>query len=538
MEEHPDSALIILNNIDSITLKGNKERAKYALLKTIALDKNYIDKTTCEILQPAIDYYLKEGTADEILKTLYYRGRIYQNAEEYTKAMTSFISGRELFDQSSDSLTIARLLAAQGAVNYELNRFDVYINNNIIASKIYHSLNLPYNEVVCLCRALQGASIIEEKEISDSIANACIELTKSNIDHYNYFFPYYLVYQTTFCSNEEILNTLNSIPKDKELEYSLTIDIANAYIKLGDTQKADSIINSLSIEPSSIYYMKYLSTKVILEDNSGNYQKALNYYKTYFDTVYQESTKITDLHFVSAEDNHTLELDNIQISKNERKSLIIAIVIISSLLIFIVIIYYKNIQKSKRLIISSKLQEQNKNLELAKQNAEHARNEQQLISENLQLKISVLEEECEQLKSLLKNKESLSNPIETAIKERIELLNNILATKISNDDTLSESHSSILENIIEDRDSFMNSTRLAFKASHPQFIKYLEDHNLSDQEINYLCLYAIGLRGKEVGEYIKNRRHYHVSSEIRKKLEIDEHQTNIGIYIRKLMKSL
>lgn len=264
MEEHPDSALIILNNIDSISLKGDEERAKYALLKTIALDKNFIDKTTFEILQPAIDYYINEGTADEKLKTHYYRGRIFQNAEEYTKAMTSFISGRELFDQSSDSLTIARLLAAQGAVNYELNRFDVYINNNIIASKIYHSLNLPYNEVVCLCRALQGASIIEDKEHSDSIANACIEVTKSNPDHYDYFFPYFLVYQTTFCSNEEILNTLNSIPKNKELGYSLTIDIANAYIKLGNTQKADSIINSLSIEPSSIFYMKYLSTKVIL----------------------------------------------------------------------------------------------------------------------------------------------------------------------------------------------------------------------------------------------------------------------------------
>lgn len=254
--------------------------------------------------------------------------------------------------------------------------------------------------------------------------------------------------------------------------------------------------------------------------------------------MYQENAKITNLHFSSAEDNHTLELDNIQINNEKKKTRTITFAIIFTLLLIIVIIYYTKFPKSQHNITSDKLQEQNKNLELAKQNAEQERNEQKLISENLQLKISALEEECEQLKLLLNNKESLSNPIETAIKERIELLNNILATKISNDEAISESHSTLLENIIEDRDSFMNSTRLAFKASHPQFIKYLEDHNLSDQEINYLCLYAIGLRGKEVGEYIKNRRHYHVSSEIRKKLEIDEHQTNIGIYIRKLMKSL
>ena len=84
----------------------------------------------------------------------------------------------------------------------------------------------------------------------------------------------------------------------------------------------------------------------------------------------------------------------------------------------------------------------------------------------------------------------------------------------------------------------MDSTRLAFKASHSQFMKYLEDCGLTESEQNYLCLYAIGMRGKEIGEYIQLKRHYHISSDIRKKLGIDEHETNIGIYIRKLMKRL
>lgn len=84
----------------------------------------------------------------------------------------------------------------------------------------------------------------------------------------------------------------------------------------------------------------------------------------------------------------------------------------------------------------------------------------------------------------------------------------------------------------------MDSTRLAFAASHPKFMEYLEQHGLSMYEINYLCLYAIGLRGKEVGNYIQIKRHYIISHEIRKKLGIDEHETNIGLYIRKLMRNL
>lgn len=68
-------------------------------------------------------------------------------------------------------------------------------------------------------------------------------------------------------------------------------------------------------------------------------------------------------------------------------------------------------------------------------------------------------------------------------------------------------------------------------------MEYLEQHGLSTDEINYLCLYAIGLRGKEVGEYIQIKRHYIISHEIRKKLGIDEHETNIGLYIRRQMKN-
>ena len=69
-------------------------------------------------------------------------------------------------------------------------------------------------------------------------------------------------------------------------------------------------------------------------------------------------------------------------------------------------------------------------------------------------------------------------------------------------------------------------------------MSYLESKGLSEYEINYVCLYAIGLRGKEVGEYIQLKRHYNISSEIRHKLGINEHETNLGIYIRNLMQQL
>ena len=122
--------------------------------------------------------------------------------------------------------------------------------------------------------------------------------------------------------------------------------------------------------------------------------------------------------------------------------------------------------------------------------------------------------------------------------ERLTLLNRFFTAHITNsNDSTNKLHEEI-ETLIANRDTFMDSTRLSFAASHPRFIKYLEEHGLTEWEINYCCLYAVGLRGKEVGTYIKMRSHYNQSSIIREKLGIGEHDTNLGIYIRKLLEGL
>ena len=79
MREHPDSAMSVLLSIDKNKLDNDEEKARHALLMSMALDKNYIDTTTFDVLRQAIDYYLKEGSPDDRLRTLYYQGRIFQN---------------------------------------------------------------------------------------------------------------------------------------------------------------------------------------------------------------------------------------------------------------------------------------------------------------------------------------------------------------------------------------------------------------------------------------------------------------------------
>ena len=95
-----------------------------------------------------------------------------------------------------------------------------------------------------------------------------------------------------------------------------------------------------------------------------------------------------------------------------------------------------------------------------------------------------------------------------------------------------------MESLLDNKEEFMNSTRLAFTGTHPKFIQYLEEKGLTEWEINYCCLYLIGLKGKDIGEYINLKRHYTYGSVIRQKLGLTENDTNLSLYLRKLMDNL
>ena len=57
--EKVDSCLAVLRSIDTAALTRPADKARWALLYAMALDKNYIDTTDLSVLQPAIDRYTR-----------------------------------------------------------------------------------------------------------------------------------------------------------------------------------------------------------------------------------------------------------------------------------------------------------------------------------------------------------------------------------------------------------------------------------------------------------------------------------------------
>ena len=210
INSRPDLALSILDSIKPETIRDNNTKARYALLFSIALDKNYVDTTTFDILQPAIDYYLKKGTPDEKLKTYYYQGRIYQNRNENDSAMQSFVKGKDFFIHCSDSITMANLLVAQGTLFYTTYKFNEFIENNLLASKLYESSDKRENELKTLGNILDGCILLGYKSLADSIYIIANDKISHNKNLTPIIEPYLLSYVMEFGSDAEIRNVINN----------------------------------------------------------------------------------------------------------------------------------------------------------------------------------------------------------------------------------------------------------------------------------------------------------------------------------------
>ena len=519
MNTQPDSALTVLDGIPTSDVKGKETSARYALLKSMALDKNYIDTTTFDVLQPAIDYYITDGTPDEQLRTYYYQGRIYQNKGDEENAMLSFINAQEIND-ATDTLTLAHLLVAQGTLYLRQYKVHDFVANNIESAKLYGAIGKHIPEIKSYTKAIDGYVMMDNKEAADSILSICIPLVQKNPDGEAYLFSSLLAYTMIFGTDSEIKNFLDEY-RDSELTTDDTMNFAQGYAKIGEYDRALELISSISPNAYTIDSLKYASVKIDILEKQGNYEQALKLYKDYSAMLerYQNNLLSQDLLFVDKK--HQLEMGKRM--EIHRKDRIIGGTLcgIFALVLLVSWLYYRGyISRTKRM----QAEKENENLKLER--------------DNLNLIISRLKDERDNLKELQKEQSELSKPIQDVIKIRLDMLNGLLASEITGSESHAKPYHKWIESIRKDKVTFMNSTREAFAVTNPKFIDYLQSHDLTDEEINYLCLYAIGLRGKEVGEYIELKRHYNVSSEIRHKLGIDEHETNLALYIRRLLSEL
>lgn len=555
IEVAPDSAMAIIDAIDADGLSGREQKAHYALLKSMVLDKNYIDTTTFDVLKPAIDYYLEHGTPNEKLRTLYYQGVIYRNSGDRDNALNSYAKAIDAGKECPNSLVLARAYVAQGGIFNELYAFKDYTESYIKASQIYKTNKYKDLEFQCLLNAYNGAILMQDKVLADSLNIVCSGIESNDSTLIKYRYANTISYAAKF-GDQKMLEEFVRQMKTTRMDDFIIVKIAFAYHKMGRNDRALELLNSVDQQSGNYDELNFLSIQEPVLEDLARYKEALDTYKRF--VVLQDSINMQKFEYMfdSVEARNQIEL---QAQKdNERNTRIIwscvgGIIILCLGIIILFLLSRSNKIKKELAIQKVKVKEaenaqlksegerlalEKGQLEIENKNIQLERDKKELEAENLSHRVEILEIESENLKKLIDSQEELPSEVQDAIKVRIEMLNSLLAGYITANEQYEKPYDVWVKELTANTEEFMNSNRLAFQASHPRFIKYFEEHGLSVDEINYVCLYAIGLRGKEVGNYMKKRSHVNISSAIRKKLGIDKHETNIGIYVRKLLRAL
>lgn len=515
IETHADSALVTLQNIRPENLANKEEKAKHALLLSMAMDKNNIDRTDFEVLQPAIDYYQNHGTATDKLRTYYYEGRIFTNQGDNASAIIRFNRALTQGSTSDDLRTKARTHVAQANIYKDLYQFGQSVKENKQAAELFKETGLAHSYANCLIRLINDYTLLNNKENTQRYIDICQPMLSSlSIGKLNEFYSVYLIHLTNHGLEEDIISALEKYRTTIPTENLDWLTIAKAYLTIGNYREALACVQNYQPSDNIDQNIRFYAISTQIYQKINQPEKALETYLNY--------TSITDSIRVSTyaksaqfiEEFHQHELKSIKEKERTDKVIFTSILIVFILLVICVGIRIRLVARTR----------QKEHLEVEK--------------EKYRLQCLQIEEELDNLSRLLAQQHELSETTQQILAERVSLLNKFFATYIKSygesDCTINEE----IEKLVTDKEAFINSNRISFSGSHPKFIHYLEEKGLTEWEINYCCLYTLGLNGKEIGTYIKMRSHYNQSSIIRDKLGIGEHDTNLGIYLRKLLKEL
>ena len=497
MNDNPESSLEILESIDKDLLSTRKQKAKFALLYSMALDKNYIDIKADSIIAPAVKFYEYRGAKEERFLCNYYHARIYENAGDYENALLYAAKAESIDTSKIPAENKCLLYAMKGRIYHNDWRITEAIDSYEMACD-YAVESERYRHYVYYL--LKLADIYRYNDDYES-SNRCVQVA----DQYNIHFTL----SDTHIYKSLVLSNMINLGKDSSLcvqyadEYIKEYPqydmirwhiIAKAYLYAGFTDKAYEMLQNYDdyskIKSDAAYYgvLSDILTQI------GKYQDALEAHHRFAKLVKQTDVSRHNSNIRLVEERYENEL-----SQNRQKHFASYIVAIAICMLFLII--YMNIRWKR----------------------EYIRNKSNLADLQQEYDALVLLKErmdatYQYLSNQMTETSYTDQELMRVLGHRIKSLSAFLQKPIP--DSLSKVASQI-EELKKNKNYIVDSIGLLYAVTYPDFVNELRVHDLTSSEIGFCCLYLLGLNIPEAGEVIgKVSSVYNVNSSIRKKLGI------------------
>lgn len=520
MKEYPDSALALLDSLDRSRLTTREAKARHSLLYSQALDKNYIDLSTDSIIKPAVKYYARHGSPDDRLKTQYYLGCIFRNAGDRERAMEHFVEAERYVDRATDWQAVGRLYSAKRTIYADIYDFEKSYRDALLSAEYYGKAGDLRLQIKALTCTADYAYILKDYEVADSLLNDIKESYWDEMDNlsksYYYSSAINLARHSDIDATKKLVNEyIRTISTPEDIDWGV---VANAYRLAEDTDSALWALERYPLGfPDYETEPQYLLLCSLIYEDLGQYDKAYSSLKKYSDIVGDEDIEKFEADTKFIEERYAHEN---AVTRHRNTIILIVSGTVTALLL-------------AALIISSL----RGRIKIARLRAEQERLEAERKLQYLENFNKKLLQEKDTLTEMLSNS-SLSDNARQSVNDMITTVTGLLSAKASGTDSdVINIVNQKMEQLAENRNRFVLSVMLSYAAAHPLFTAALKERGLSDWETGYCCLYAMGLRGKDIGNLMGgSHSHHNRASVIRAKLGLTEHDTTLGRWLLKFAK--
>lgn len=411
--EAPDSALSVLQTLSLSEIHPKSLRAKYALLYSQALDKNYIDVDNDSLIRVAVDYFENHGTEQDKYLSLYYLGRVQYNAKDYLNAMLSYLRAKDYAEALEDHSYLGLLYSQVGDIytlyyNYPkaLETFEHayahYCQTSLISHRQYALLDIAashiglqqYNKSLSLLHkvidtARTNADTVMQASCLTLMAAVYNETSKSQKAKEAVLMKHYLLHEP-LCETDYLTLAYAYMEENKEDSVTYCLNRANQFV-------------SNDIDHASLLFTKYRINKLRGNDGDAfaNLEKCMHVQDSIARQVLMQSVESAQRDYFKNQSEFT----TYRLHANRR--VLILLVIIFILILFSLIIYVVHRMKLKNLEIEEYMN----------------------ISYEIQNTLQNVQQDLDQ---------SMSNLIQHLFKEQFELINRLGDTYYKCQDTKSE----------------------------------------------------------------------------------------------------
>ena len=523
IEERPDSALTILDTMDSFSLTTSALKARHSLLLAMARDKNYIDDTTDSIIAPAVSWYRRHGSADEKLLMNYYRGRIAMNAGDYETAMRWFADGSRFSEKARNKVWSGRLCNAKfqvyqhlfdsaSAIDAALRSADYYAAAGEL-SRYYDAINnvaCVYEQLLDTANALHYLGILRDNwDELDESQHSC----------------YYAGILSISSDKKPVLEQYLCDVNDEQVIY--WVIVAKSYFEIGNYEQASRALK-MAEKYVGTQGLDYKWVNALVQEATGEYRSAAKSYREFIGANGNNNIDIfeSDTKFVE---------ERIATNRTINHQLYIILIIVLSLMVsflFGILLWVRHSSLKKIHKMSEKahkaetelLEKENRRLEEERIRAVREKEEYERMYNEAVSRIELLER--------IKKEPRLGKGVRDVVDKYLSVLNKFIAAHVSK--TFDKDAKAELAALMGEQKDFLKSIGLAFSLSHPNFIGYLNKCRLNDWEKGCCCMFCIGLNNSEIADYLKRPSFKNDLTTIRGKLKV-ERRTNIGIFLQKRM---